>query len=70
MNSIAPVQSKAAMILASLFLGIFGIHRLYMGYSNWWLMLLTGGGLGIWALMDFVNIINGTMGMADGRDLR
>jgi hypothetical protein len=70
MNSITPVQSKAKMILASLFLGIFGIHRLYMGYSNWWLMLITGGELGIWALLDFVNIINGTMVMADGRDLR
>jgi TM2 domain-containing membrane protein YozV len=63
------VQSKTTMILVCLFLGVFGIHRLNMGYSNWWLMLITGGGLGIWVLLDFISIMNGTMKMADGRDL-
>ncbi|OUD28322.1 TM2 domain-containing protein [Flavobacterium psychrophilum] len=63
------VQSKATMILISFFLGGLGIHRLMMGYSNWWLMLITLGGCGIWSLIDFVKIITGSMKMADGRDL-
>lgn len=62
-------QSKTTMILISFFLGGFGIHRLMMGYSNWWLMLITLGGCGIWALVDFIRIITGSMKMADGRDL-
>jgi TM2 domain-containing membrane protein YozV len=64
-----PVQSKTTMILISLFLGSLGIHRLMMGYSNWWLMLITGGGCGIWALIDTIKIATGSMKMADGRDL-
>ena len=64
-----PVQSKVTMIIVSLFLGGFGIHRLMMGYSNWWLMLITLGGCGIWALIDFIKILTGNMTMADGRPL-
>lgn len=64
-----PVQSKTTMILISFFLGGLGIHRLMMGYSNWWLMLITFGGCGIWTLIDFIKIITGSMKMADGRDL-
>lgn len=63
------VQSKTTMILISLFLGGFGIHRLMMGYSNWWLMLITCGGCGIWSLIDLIKIVTGSMKMADGRDL-
>ena len=63
------VQSKTTMILISFFLGGLGIHRLMMGYANWWLMLITAGGCGIWALIDFIKIITGSMKMADGRDL-
>lgn len=63
------VQSKTTMILISFFLGVLGIHRLMMGYSNWWLMLITLGGCGIWSLIDFIKIITGSMKMADGRDL-
>jgi TM2 domain-containing membrane protein YozV len=57
------------MILISLFLGGLGIHRLMMGYSNWWIMLITLGGCGIWSLIDLIKIITGSMKMADGRDL-
>ena len=63
------VQSKTTMILISFFLGGLGIRRLMMGYSNWWLMLITLGGCGIWTLVDFVKIATGSMKMADGRDL-
>jgi TM2 domain-containing membrane protein YozV len=63
------VQSKMTMALISWFLGVFGIHRYMMGYSNWWLMLITAGGCGLWTLIDFIRIIIGSMKMADGRDL-
>ena len=63
------VQSKIAMILVSFFLGQLGVHRYMMGYSNWWLQLITFGGLGIWQLVDFIRIITGDMKMSDGRDL-
>ncbi|MCK0204213.1 TM2 domain-containing protein [Ornithobacterium rhinotracheale] len=64
-----PVQSKTTMIIVSLFLGGLGIDRLMLGYSNWWLKLITLGGCGIWALIDLINIITGNLKMADGRDL-
>ena len=64
------VQSKMVMAIVCWFLGGLGIHRLMMGYKNWWLMLITAGGCGIWALIDFIQILNGSMKMADGRDLK
>jgi TM2 domain-containing membrane protein YozV len=63
------VQSKVTMIIICWLLGGLGIHRLMMGYSNWWLMLITLGGCGIWALIDLIQIATGSMKMADGRDL-
>ena len=63
------LQSKTTMILVSLFLGGLGIDRFMMGYSNWWLKLITLGGCGIWALIDLIRIITGSMKMADGREL-
>lgn len=64
-----PVQSKVTMLVVCFFLGSFGIHRLMMGYGNWWLMLITLGGLGIWTLYDLIMIAMGNMKMADGREL-
>jgi len=63
------VQSKVSMILISFLIGSLGIHRLMMGYSNWWLMLITFGGCGIWSLVDFIRIVSGDMKMSDGRNL-
>ena len=64
------LQSKSTMALLSFFVGGLGIHRLMMGYSNWWLMLITFGGCGIWALIDFILILTGKLKMADGRELK
>ena len=58
------------MALVCFFIGGLGIHRLMMGYSNWWLMLITLGGCGIWTLVDFIQILMGNMNMADGRKLK
>lgn len=62
-------QSKALMFFVCWFLGVFGIHRLVMGHSNWWLQLITFGGCGIWTLIDLIRILTGGLKMADGRDL-
>jgi len=44
------------------FVGSLGIHRFMMGdTTNGILMLITAGGCGIWALIDFINILMGNM---------
>ncbi len=63
------VQQKTMMIIICLLAGGLGIHRFLMGYSNWWLMLITLGGCGLWTLYDLIMIITGKMNMADGREL-
>ena len=58
-----------SFIIVCFLLGGLGIHRMMMGYKNWWVMLITVGGCGIWTLIDFVKLLTGSMNMADGRDL-
>ncbi len=42
------------------FLGALGIHRFYVGkIGTGILQLITLGGLGIWALVDFIMIVPG-----------
>jgi hypothetical protein len=44
------------------FVGILGIHRFMIGdTTNGLLMLFTLGGCGVWALIDFINILTGKM---------
>jgi TM2 domain-containing membrane protein YozV len=64
-----PAQKKMMMFLICWVIGWTGIHRMMMGYKNWWLMLITLGGCGIWALIDMVMILTGGLKMADGRPL-
>jgi len=53
-------KSFQTTLLLCFFLGHFGVHRFYVG-KIWTglLMLLTGGGLGIWYIIDMVTIILG-----------
>jgi len=47
-------------VLLCFFLGVFGIHRFYTGHTGIGVVqLLTLGGCGIWALIDFIIIIVG-----------
>ena len=66
-------QSKMMMAVVCWFLGAFGIHRMMMGYKNWWYMILAtafcGAGI-LWAWYDLVMILTGSMKMEDGRDLK
>jgi len=52
------------------FVGVFGVHRFYVGkIGTGILQLLTLGGLGIWALIDFILIIVGAFKDSDGKPL-
>lgn len=62
-------KSWVTSLLISFFLGVFGIDRLYLGYKNWWLKLITLGGLGFWALYDFVMILINKMPDGSGQAL-
>ena len=47
-------------ILLCLFVGVFGVHRFYVGkIGTGILQLITLGGLGIWAFIDLIMIIVG-----------
>ena len=68
MSAPAPAPAPAAVsdkgfvptILLCFFLGMFGIHRFYVGkIGTGILMLLTFGGFGIWTLVDFIVIVCG-----------
>jgi len=49
------------------FLGGLGIHRFYLGYTTIGIIqLLTAGGLGIWALIDFIRILIKDLKPKDG----
>ncbi len=55
-------------ILLCFFLGTFGIHRFYVGKVGTGIVqLLTLGGLGIWALVDFITVVTGNF--KDGQGL-
>jgi RNA polymerase subunit RPABC4/transcription elongation factor Spt4 len=54
-------------LLLCFFLGVFGIHRFYTGHTGIGVVqLLTFGGCGIWALVDFIMIIVGSFRDAEG----
>ena len=52
------------------FLGFLGVHRFYVGkIGTGILQLVTFGGLGIWAFVDFIMIVIGSFRDADGKKL-
>lgn len=62
-------KSWMTALLLSFFVGALGIDRLYLGYKNWWLKLITLGGVGIWAIYDFVMILLNKMPDGNGQPL-
>ncbi|GHO53956.1 TM2 domain-containing protein [Ktedonobacter robiniae] len=67
-----PQQGKDWLItlLLCFFLGWLGVHRFYVGKTGTGIaMLLTLGGCGIWAFIDFILIITGSFTDANGQPL-
>lgn len=61
-------KSQLIALILCVVVGGLGIHRFYLGYI--WqgvVQLLTAGGCGVWALIDLVRIIMGTLEPKDGR---
>ena len=67
------VDSKEWLIVLLLcfFLGAFGVHRFYVGKTGTGVaQLLTCGGCGIWALIDFIMILVGSFTDAKGNPIK
>jgi len=64
------MKSKNTAAILCFFLGSLGIHRFYLGYKLFgFIQLFTLGGVGIWALIDFIRILTGSLKDYDGNDL-
>lgn len=58
-------------VLLCFFFGVLGVHRFYVGkVGTGILQLLTIGGLGIWALIDFIMIIVGSFTDKQGKFIK
>jgi TM2 domain-containing membrane protein YozV/phage FluMu protein Com len=66
-----PTRSQGTAFALSIFLGGYGADRLYMGQV--WLgviKMLTGGGCGIWTIIDWFIVGCGAMKDAEGNSLK
>jgi len=66
--STASDRNRTVALLLCLFLGVFGVHRVYAGkIGTGVIQLLTLGLLGVWTLVDLVMIVTGAFTDKDGR---
>ncbi|WLR42548.1 TM2 domain-containing protein [Bacillus carboniphilus] len=64
-------KNWVATILLCVFLGGFGVHRFYVGkIGTGILMLVTFGGLGVWAIIDLIVIILGNFKDKEGNVIK
>lgn len=61
-------KSKSTALILCLFL--CGFHYIYVGKTGMAILFwLTGGGCGIWWIIDLIAILNGSFKDADGKSL-
>ena len=66
-----PVKSQSMAFILSWLLGAFGADRFYLGYTGLGVLkLITLGGCGIWALIDFIMVGMFAMKDAQGNSLK
>lgn len=69
-------KSKLVAVLLAFFLGSIGIHDFYLGYNKNGIIKIvltvcTGIGGGIWALIDFIRLLTGSLNTdANGVELK
>lgn len=69
-------KSKLVAVLLAFFLGSIGIHDFYLGYTKYGVIKIiltccTGVGGSIWALIDFIRLLTGSLNKdASGRELK
>lgn len=74
--AIGEQKSKLAAVLLAFFLGSFGVHDFYLGYTKYGvikiiLTVCTGIGGSIWALVDFIRLLTGSLNTdANGVELK
>jgi hypothetical protein len=69
-SEISP-HSRLAALLLCWPLGLFGVHRFYVGkVGTGLLQLITVGGFQLWTLVDFVLILSGVFADSNGRPLK
>jgi TM2 domain-containing membrane protein YozV len=60
-------KTRLVALLLCFFVGVLGVHRFYVGKIGTGVaMILTFGGLGIWALIDLIMIICGAFTDSEG----
>ncbi len=69
-------KSKLVAVLLAFFLGGIGIHDFYLGYTKYGIIKIvltccTGVGGSIWALIDFIRLLTGSLNTdANGNELK
>jgi TM2 domain-containing membrane protein YozV len=70
-NTSNPPKSFLTALILSIFVGWLGVDRFYLGHIGLGILkLLTGGGCGIWYLIDIILIATRQVKDSEGRPLQ